>query len=118
MFNSNLKVARYIDSKIQTVSGIRGIIKKQINAKPEGGFRTTFEDKILKIDEVFLKAWAPVTLNKFYNPIIEYNDKKEKMLRTMSQLRKDYEIKLENNVNSEYRYIEREEKVIPNLVIS
>ena len=118
MFNSNLEVARYIGAKIQTVSGIRGIIKKQINTKPEGRFRATFEDKILKSDVVFLKTWAPVELNKFYNPIIEYTDKKQKLLRTMSQLRKDYGIKLENNVDSEYKDIEREERVFPNLVIS
>ena len=118
MFNSNLEVARYIGAKIQTVSGIRGIIKKQINTKPEGRFRATFEDKILKSDIVFLKTWAPVELNKFYNPIIEYGDKKQKMLRTMSQLRKDYGIKLEQKPDSEYKDIEREERVFPNLVIS
>ena len=118
MFNSNLEVARYIGAKIQTVSGIRGIIKKQINTKPEGRFRATFEDKILKSDVVFLKTWAPVELNKFYNPIIEYTDKKQKMLRTMSELRKDYGIKLETKADSEYKDIEREERVFPNLVIS
>ena len=118
MFNSNLEVARYIGAKIQTVSGIRGIIIKQLNTKPEGRFRATFEDKILKSDVVFLKTWAPVELNKFYNPIIEYGDKKQKMLRTMNQLRKDYGIKLEQNPDSEYKEIEREERVFPNLVIS
>ena len=118
MFNSNLEVARYIGAKIQTVSGIRGIIKKQLNTKPEGRFRATFEDKILKSDVVFLKTWAPYELNKFYNPIIEYGDKKQKMLRTMSQLRKDYGIKLEQKPDSEYKDIEREERVFPNLVIS
>ena len=40
------------------------------------------------------------------------------MLRTMSQLRKDYGIKLETNPDSEYKDIEREERVFPNLVIS
>ena len=118
MFNSNLEVARYIGAKIQTVSGIRGIIKKQLNTKPEGRFRATFEDKILKSDVVFLKTWAPVELNKFYNPIIEYGDKKQRMLRTMSQLRKDYGIKLEQKPDSEYKDIEREERVFPNLVVS
>ena len=118
MFNSNLEVARYIGAKIQTVSGIRGIIKKQLNTKPEGRFRATFEDKILKSDVVFLKTWVPVELNKFYNPIIEYGDKKQKMLRTMYQLRKDYNIKLEQNPDSEYKDIEREERVFPSLVIS
>ena len=118
MFNSNLEVARYIGAKIQTVSGIRGIIKKQLNTKPEGRFRATFEDKILKSDVIFLKTWAPVELNKFYNPIIEYGDKKQRMLRTMSQLRKDYGIKLEQKPDSEYKDIEREERVFPNLVIS
>ena len=118
MFNSNLEVSRFIGAKIQTVSGIRGIIKKQLNTKPEGRFRATFEDKILKSDIVFLKTWAPVELNKFYNPVIDYEDKPQKFLRTMSQLRKDYNIKLENNIDSEYKDIEREERVFPNLVIS
>ena len=118
MFNSNLEVARYIGAKIQTVSGIRGIIKKQINLKPEGRFRATFEDKIKKSDVIFLKQWTQVQLYEFYNPIIQYDDKPRKFLRTMSQLRKDYNIELKQNPDSEYKEIVREEQVFPDLVIS
>jgi ribosome biogenesis protein BMS1 len=54
------------------VSGIRGQIKKALNTKPEGSFRATFEDKILKSDIVFMKTWVPVPINKFYNPMVTY----------------------------------------------
>jgi ribosome biogenesis protein BMS1 len=115
MFNSNLEVARYIGARIQTQSGIRGQIKKALT-KPEGCFRATFEDKIIKSDIVFLKTWNPITINKFYNPIFNYGQ--TKLLRTMAQLRKDYNLALPQNADSEYKDIHREERVFPNLAIS
>lgn len=41
-----------------------------------------------------------------------------RLLRTMAQLRKDYDIPLELNKDSEYKEIKREEKVFPSLMIS
>jgi len=59
---------------LQTVSKIRGQIKKFVKEGPQGSFRATFEDKILRSDLIFLKAWFKVPLEKFYNPIISFEE--------------------------------------------
>ena len=68
MFSSALEIAKFEGASIRTVSGIRGQIKRAL-AKPEGHFRATFEDKVLMSDIVFLRAWYPVKVQHFYNPV-------------------------------------------------
>jgi len=69
MFNSDLEVAKYMHSKVQTVSGIRGEIKKAEGTR--GQFRATFEDRILMSDLVVCKCWIRVTPKPFYHPVID-----------------------------------------------
>lgn len=94
MFNSELEVSRYEGAKIKTVSGIWGQIKKSSSGEgPAGTFRATFEDKIIKTDIVFLRAWAEIELPKFYNPVYGYG--KTKLLKSHWQIREERGIELE-----------------------
>merc|ERR550537_1816938 len=87
MFNSDLEVSKSLHAKVQTVSGIRGEIKKAIGTK--GHFRAAFEDKIVTSDLVMLKAWINVEPKPFWNPMIDVPEWRR--MKTIAQLRRDRE---------------------------
>ncbi|XP_060710010.1 ribosome biogenesis protein BMS1 homolog [Hemiscyllium ocellatum] len=114
MFNSALEVAKFESASLRTVSGLRGQLKKALRT-PEGGFRASFEDKLLMSDIVFLRTWFPVSVPKLYNPVtslLRPSGEKETWtgMRTVGQLKHDWGIKTKPNKDSLYRPIERKMK--------
>jgi len=98
MFNSDLEVNKLINAKIQTVSGVRGEIKKAEGTK--GNFRASFEDKILVRDLVICKSWISVEPKKFYNPMLDV--KEWKQMRTLAKIRLDKKVPIPVNKDSNY----------------
>jgi len=98
MFTSDLEVSKYSHTKIQTVSGVRGEIKKAEGTK--GNFRATFEDRILMSDLVICKCWINVEPKKFYNPIMDVEDWRPAKL--IGQLRHEKGVTVPDQKDSRY----------------
>ena len=110
MFNSDIEAAKFVGAKVKAVSGLRGIIKAVMKGK-NGLVRCTFEDKLLMSDMVFLRAWKPVDPPRYCAMAPNLLDPNWVGMRPMRELRREYNLKLEQKKDSEYGEVKRRRNI-------
>lgn len=64
MFSSQREAEKFLNAKVETVSGLRGLIKTAVGK--DGCIRVAFEGTILMSDIVILKCFIPIKPIKYY----------------------------------------------------
>ena len=112
MFTSALECAKFEGAALRSVSGVRGQLKKALRS-PEGGFRATFEDRLLMSDIVCMRTWYPVGVPQYCNHVtslLERDKASWSGMRTVGQIRYETGTKPPVKRDSLYRPIEREQR--------
>lgn len=116
MFHSDTEIAKFEGAKIETQSGIRGIIKKFSGNK--GHFRATFEDAIKMSDVIILKTWVPLEMATHCFPVrtllLPPSEKAAwQGMKTLAQVKKSKGIKNLANPDSLYTPITQRREYVP-----
>lgn len=116
MFHSDTEIAKFEGAKIETQSGIRGIIKKFQGDR--GHFRATFEDVIKMSDVIILKTWVPLEMAKHCFPVrtllLPPSEKAAwQGMKTVAQVKKSKGIKNLANPDSLYTPITKRREYVP-----
>jgi hypothetical protein len=67
-------------------------------------------------DIIFLNTWYALEPEKYYNPVLSYQD--VRLMKTTWELRREKMLPAPGNPDSEYKQIERKRRVFNPLVIS
>ncbi|XP_045130667.1 ribosome biogenesis protein BMS1 homolog [Portunus trituberculatus] len=116
MFHSDTEIAKFEGAKIETQSGIRGIIKKFQGDR--GHFRATFEDVIKMSDVIILKTWVPLEMARHCFPVrtllLPPSEKAAwQGMKTVAQVKKSKGIKNLANPDSLYTPITKRREYVP-----